>query len=392
MIAINSIIDKIVKKEDISSNNLNIFFLQCLGYTSDIKIYKECILDNEYVFEEDSEILENLYFKAKNIKNKFVSLINIWKWNKSVKYNSETDLYLNPLSNFEDKYKITIMENNTRYTFRLSDIVNYWIESLTNSSGLFSKPIEIKNPHTNLNFKKHNLYNIYFKLINAGFTVPLCITAFFKADMDIPKFSYCFYTMLKEKTIENFANSNLYYDKWEQIMNMLHEFRKDIDYITFTNHISYRIRQRICKELKNHLNFYLKYKFSCNPLIQRDFKMQTKDLLKKYLIDNPDFGYERGQEIMRYIPPIDRPRRRRINPPPPPQILVSNQPSPINISNTPPTEPPPPPPVIETTQPPSQLINPFAPSRELPRSPAQAQGQVTPHRTTISNTLSLFRR
>lgn len=46
MIAINSIIDKIVKKEDISSNNLNIFFLQCLGYTSDIKIYKECILDN----------------------------------------------------------------------------------------------------------------------------------------------------------------------------------------------------------------------------------------------------------------------------------------------------------------------------------------------------------
>jgi hypothetical protein len=129
MIAINSIIDKIVKKEDISSNNLNIFFLQCLGYTSDIKIYKECILDNEYVFEEDSEILENLYFRAKNIKNKFVSLINIWKWNKSVKYNSETDLYLNPLSNFEDKYKITIMENNTRYTFRLSDIVNYWIES-----------------------------------------------------------------------------------------------------------------------------------------------------------------------------------------------------------------------------------------------------------------------
>ena len=86
MIAINSIIDKIVKKEDISSNNLNIFFLQCLGYTSDIKIYKECILDNEYVFEEDNEILENLYFKAKNIKNKFVTLIKIWKWNKSVRF------------------------------------------------------------------------------------------------------------------------------------------------------------------------------------------------------------------------------------------------------------------------------------------------------------------
>ena len=172
-------------------------------------------------------------------------------------------------------------------------------------------------------------------------------------------------------------------------MNMLHEFRKDIDYITFTNHISYRIRQRICKELKNHLNFYLKYKFSCNPLIQRDFKIQTKELLKKYLNDNPDFGYERGHEIMRYVPPSDRPRRR-INPPPPPQILISNQPSPINISTSPPeppivpiprpTEPPPPPP-------PQQIINPFSPSREIPRSPSQNQ-----HRSTISGTLSLFRR
>ena len=46
MIALNSIIDKIIKIDDISLNNINIFYLQCLGYTSDIKIYKECIIDN----------------------------------------------------------------------------------------------------------------------------------------------------------------------------------------------------------------------------------------------------------------------------------------------------------------------------------------------------------
>ena len=389
MIGINSIIDKIVKKEDISSNNLNIFFLQCLGYTSDIKIYKECILDNEYVFEEDNEILENLYFKAKNIKNKFVKLINTWKWNKSVKYNSETDLYLNPLSSFKNKYKITLIENNTRYTFRLSDIVNYWIESLTNSSGLFSKPIEIKNPNTNLNFSKHNLYNIYFKLIDTGFTIPLCITAFFKSGMNIQQFSYGYYGMLKEKTIENFSNSNLLYEKWEQIMNMLHDFRKDIDYITFTNHINYRIKTKICSQLKQLLFYYLKYKFSCNPLIQRDFKYKTKDELKKYLESNPDFGYTRGNEIMRYIPPVDRPRRRRINPPPPPQILITEETHPI------PSIPPPAPPTtipqpIQNLPPPPTVItnSPFTPSREIPRSPLTIQGR----RQAMSRSLSLFRR
>ena len=79
MITLNSIIDKIVKNQDISCNNLNLFFLQCLGYTSDIKIYKECVIDNEFVFENENELIEELYFKAKKIKNKLISLIKIWK-------------------------------------------------------------------------------------------------------------------------------------------------------------------------------------------------------------------------------------------------------------------------------------------------------------------------
>jgi len=61
MIALNSIIDKIIKIDDISLNNINIFYLQCLGYNSDVKIYKDCIIDNEYVFEEEGVIIEQLY-------------------------------------------------------------------------------------------------------------------------------------------------------------------------------------------------------------------------------------------------------------------------------------------------------------------------------------------
>ena len=150
MQTLNTIIDKITISKDVSCNNLSIFFLQCLGYTSDVKIYKECVLDNEYLFEEDTTIIETLYFQAKQIKNKFVTLIRNWKWKKSVNYNNETDLYLNKLSTFKDKYKIVLLENNTRYHFRISDLVNYWIESLNNSQCLFSKPLVLTNPHTNL--------------------------------------------------------------------------------------------------------------------------------------------------------------------------------------------------------------------------------------------------
>ena len=301
MQTLNTIIDKITKSKDLSCNNLSIFFLQCLGYTSDIKIYKECVLDNEYVFEEENTIIEELYFEAKKIKNKFVNLVRYWKWKKSVNYNNETDLYLNKLDTFKDKYKIILLENNTRYHFRLSDLVNYWIESLNNSQGLFSKPLILTNPHTNLEFSIHNLYNIYFKLLDTGFTIPTIIINYFHSEMDVQKFSYDYYHLLKENTINNFINSNFIYEQWEQLLNMLHDFRKDIDYITFTNSVTYRTKIAVWKSLKKIVHQYLKYKYSCNPLLSRDSKENAKDMLLKYLEQNPDFGYTRHNEIMRYV-------------------------------------------------------------------------------------------
>ena len=101
MIAINSIIDKIIKKKDISCNYINIFYLQCLGYKSDVKMYKECVIDNEYVFEGESDIIEDLYFQSKKIKNKLVSFIKIWKWKKAINSSVDTDLYLNKLDKFK---------------------------------------------------------------------------------------------------------------------------------------------------------------------------------------------------------------------------------------------------------------------------------------------------
>lgn len=387
MITINYIIDKIVKNQDISCNNLNLFFLQCLGYTSDVKIYAECIIENEFVFEDDNHIMESLYFQAKQIKNKFVSFVKMWRWKKAITSSVDTDLYLNKLDSFKNTYKIKLLENNTIYTFRISDLVNYWIESLNNSMGLFSRPLILKNPHTNLEISKHNLYNIYFKLLYTQFNIPTLISNFFYSNMSIETFSYDYYHTLKNNTIITFMDSNLVYEQWEQLLNMLHDFRKDIDYITFTSSISYRTKQTVWKNMKYIVKEYLFYKYSCNPLLSRDSKSNTKQLLKKYLEDNPDFGYSRGEEIMRYVPYAER--RRRTNPPPPPPSIITSLPVP----------PPPLPTTFNTQQPPpaprlppisEQITNPFTPSRELPRTPntSTVQGRGI----TMSNSMSLFRR
>jgi hypothetical protein len=388
MIAINSIIDKIVKNQDISCNNLKLFFLQCLGYTSDIKIYKDCVIDNEFVFENENKLIEELYFKAKKIKNKFVSFIKIWRWKKAIKSSVDTDLYLNKLDSFKNKYKIELLENNTLYTFRLSDLVNYWIESLKNSQGLFSKPLLLKNPHTNLDISKHNLYNIYFKLLDTGFNIPPIIINFFYSNMLIETFLYNYYHILKNNTIQVFIDSSLLYEQWEQLLNMLHDFRKDIDYITFTNSITYRIKKIVWSNIKHIVKEYLFFKYSCNPLVSRDSKITTKELLSKYLEENPEFGYERGEEIMRYVPYSERRRRNRANPPPPPPIFVAAGaigpiPPPV-IINQPPTSAPLPPHIS------TEITNPFLPGRELPRTPNVTTIQRRGH--VMSSSMSLFRR
>lgn len=366
MLLINTIIDLIIKKKDISCNIIDIFHLQTVGYKSDIKIYNECIVDNEFSNGE-KQIIENAYILAKNIKNKLIYLVNYRKWNKSVNYNIDTDLYLNKLTDFHNKYKITLLENNTRYEFRLSDLVNYWIESLNNNQGLFSKPLLLKNPHTNLIFSKHNLYNIYFKLLDTGFIIPIIITNFFYSNMNEKKFSYDYYHMLKENTITNFIKSNLLHEQWEQILNMLHDFRRDIDYITFTNTISYTTKQNIWKKLKIIIIQYLNYKYSCNPILSRDSKKKTKKMLKEYIENNPNFGYTRYIEVMRYVPYNER---IRIAPPPSPAI------------SPPPPPPPPPPPALVIPN------NPFAPSAQLSRTPTNIQNRSV----HMSRTLSLFGR
>ena len=382
------IMNKIMKKNDISFNFIDIFIFQIKNIKSDPKIYYHILFGNEFLDSDDIIIIGRLFVKFKKIKNILSSFVRRYKWKKSVLYNCNSDLYLNDLDSFKDKHKITILENNTRYRFRLSNIINYWTESLTNSNGLFTKPIDLKNPYTNLKISTHNLYNIYFKLLNTGFDLPLSIKAFFVYNMDIEDFSFKYYPMLKEKAIETFIEKNgMIHEKWEQILNMLYEYRKIIKYLTFMDNIHYGVKIKACRIFKKALNNYLLFKFSCNPHVKKNANISAKKILINLLIEKSNFGFKRGFEIMVYIPVSER-RVRPMPPPPPPSVIENiNR---IRRNNTPP--PPPPPPILNTIIPNTFEIdtatNPFVASRVLPRTPSNNQGMR--RRSHFNNSLRLF--
>lgn len=339
---LNKIITNLSIKDNNQCNSLNIFLLQNLGNISHVKIYKQNIVDNEFIDDNQIKIIEKYYIKAKKYNDILKRLLHSWRCKKTVEYDFKNDLYLTPLSEFQDKHKIMLIENNTKYFFRLSDLVNSWMTSLKNSEGLFPKPLELKNPHTNLAFSINNLYNIYFKLLDTSFNIPYLLNCFFLCDMEVCRFSVKFLTILKEITIQNFSKSDNYHEKWEQILNMLHKYRTEIDYVTFSNFVDTADKISIVRKLNTILFYYLKSEFSCNPLLKEDCNIKAKQLIKDYIERNPYFGYDENSDvIIRYVPYNER-RRRAISmpPPPPPQVLEDIR----SRRRRRPTSPPPPPP------------------------------------------------
>ena len=312
---------RLSKVKKIPSSLINIFLLINWKKQNKFQVFKNSILEEEFITQLDKEILFDLYISVVNLMNKLKSVIRIYKYKKAVKYDIDTDLHLNSLKNLPENKKILILENNTLYHFKLRDLLSCWKLALLNSQGLFSKPLCVKNPYTNIPIKSHNLYNIYFKCLNMYINMPLCITNFFKCNMNIDKFQLYYYTTLKEVAVINFVNTNNYYEIFEQILNLLHDYRKLVNYITFTNYCPASTRLKAVKKFKPLLLNYLLSKYSCNPIVkeqkERDLKKQLKELIEKFT----DFGFERGFEVMRYVPLSERPITTA--PPPPPQTFIS---------------------------------------------------------------------
>ena len=363
---------QINEKYSITNNEIEDLFEDEIN-SNDIVIYKNILDRYESVLHNK---FEAIYREAKTIKNKLTNLIKKYRWNNAVNSNIEQDLFLNNIDDFHEKFVVTILENNTIYKFRISDIVNLWVLSLQNCEQLFVKPIELKNPYTNIIFSKCAMYNIYIKLIDTGFIVPNVITSHVRHEMDIKMFSIRNFPQLKENAILLFMRESSYIEKYEEILNMLHDFRKDIDYYTMASLCSVTVKKEAVKLFSNHLFLYLESKYSCNPLIKDESKNRVKEKLKNLIEENPRFGFSRI-DVIRYVPITERSEVRRrerererrtriaprlIPPPPPPPRLelasntdTSNSPPPIPnhlrrrrrnaIAGRPPVLPPPPPPI-----------------------------------------------
>lgn len=369
--------------------------------TSDIYTFKFFIIDNELLTQEEKNDVLDLYSVAKMLKNTFRKYIR--KRNiATLEPNNTTDLYFNNIDDYPHYQTTNIISENVMYRFRLSDMVNMWLKCLKNTENLFVKPIEFKNPYTNLPFKKYNLYNIFIGLTFSKYQVPHLIREFIKSYCEINKFIIECYPHLKDNAINDFFDTAHTYEYMEQINNMLHEFRKHIDYVYFPDNLTYRRKRRVVSYLKPILKNYLYGTYGCNPLKKIDAYSKSKEEIKDFFKDNPfDTFTLNRRPLPPPLPPQTITNRRRsiFQEPIHPSSIAFNLPSPPynnddefvplsvqEIVNSMTTRNRQPSSNSRSIRPYALQLQAFSPSTELPRTPPNNQNENS---TTENNTATV---
>ena len=140
----------------------------------------------------------------------------MYRFKKYTVFEKETDLCLNNLTNYPENQKITLIHYKKKYIFRISDLINIWVKSLSSNGDLYPEPRLPKNPYTNLEFNLGHLANIYLHARKLDFNIPILITLFWQNSLDMEKFRTEGYPMLKEAAVRNYMCDNsqetLFYD------------------------------------------------------------------------------------------------------------------------------------------------------------------------------------
>lgn len=79
--------------------------------------------DNLSFFPIQSKLIE-IYGEAKKITNILSRFVYRYKLKKAIKFDYNRDLFGNKLELYPDYQKIDFFQNNTIYTFRITDLIN----------------------------------------------------------------------------------------------------------------------------------------------------------------------------------------------------------------------------------------------------------------------------
>jgi hypothetical protein len=213
---------------------------------------------------------------------------------KKAKCVVDFDMGLNEISQ-NTKGVICIYENNYTYLFKIHDLIHIFNAALTNSDMFFSKTLMVKNPFSNVPFKKSTLYNIYFFIRFNTLIIPTLIHNYFLLNFSIKKFESKLEHLIREKEIHHHVNTSSTETLFPIIVTMLHQF-----------FLRYRLKFNIHPDFpKSTLvvvmkPYLLMYYTSLYSLIKSQESRASRHL-NRGLLDFIDFNPQFGRKFIHII-------------------------------------------------------------------------------------------
>ena len=308
----NDIVEKIIKtkKDEYRGNTfiINAFFTRVIGINfffprqceNKYNVLKNFIF-NDTVSQTDKDFILHIFSLAQKHYFSFVKLSKMWKFKRGCSLHNSYDLHFNELDTTKDTLKITLLENGVKYVFKIPELICLINSRLSYSPDFFSEPKQIKNPYTNIAFSKHNLYNIYFKIKESDFLLPVLFHRYFLCNFNLLDFVEQNEVLVREEAIKNFLKTSSQDAKYEHICTMLFDYN-----VSAENQISidpdFPMR-RLVEVFKPILKYYIINKYSLDSFNKWSNQKKMIKALVEFAIDNSRFG---RKIITRHISQIYR--------------------------------------------------------------------------------------
>lgn len=246
--------------------------------------YLKLIIFNKFFDSETKEQFLDNFMKVQRKYYIIMRTLRNYRFRKA-KIQVSTDIFMNPI-NIGDKNVFVLFQNNNKYLFTTSDLVNIVNSSLGNTEYFFSKPLICKNPYNNIPFNKADLYNIYFFMKSTNIIIPTLFHNYFMVNFSLSKFKLENEDVIREYAIKDYMNTSS-----EQVL------RTKILQMIRSNYYSDNIKihndfptKKLIKIMKPYLRLYLHslYSTESNKKISYDILLNKK--IKKFVKYNPRFG------------------------------------------------------------------------------------------------------
>jgi len=246
--------------------------------------YLKLIIFNDFFNNETKELFLDNFMKVQRNYYIITRTIRNYRFRKA-SLQISTDIFLTPI-HIGDKNVFVLFQNNKKYLFTISDLVNIVNSTLGHTDYFFSSPLICKNPYNNMPFNKADLYNIYFFMKSTNIIIPILFHNYFMVNFSLSKFKLENEDIIRDYAIKDYINNSS-----EQIL------RSKILQMIRTNYYSDNIRihkyfptPKLIKIMKPYLNLYLHsmYSTESNKKISYDIILNKK--IKEFVKFNPRFG------------------------------------------------------------------------------------------------------